>query len=122
MTNISLNGTNVSGYEVNSCLVLLHTFLGCSHLILHINYSSHQLCSNAFYTFRNVCWVLSSCSSTSYWQMAAFGSNKIKWNTNNLIFLGMVQFLDRQGQSLLSLLFNREMINILNDSRKMKGL
>lgn len=34
----------------------------------------------------------------------------------------MVQFLDRQGQSLLSLLFNREMINILNDSRKMKGL
>lgn len=34
----------------------------------------------------------------------------------------MVQFLDRQGQSLLSLLFNREMINILNDGRKMKGL
>lgn len=41
---------------------------------------------------------------------------------HNLIFLGMVQFLDRQGQSLLSLLFNREMINILNDSRKKKGL
>jgi len=44
MTNISLDGTNVSGYEVNPCLILLHTFLGCSPMIyLHINYHFHKL-------------------------------------------------------------------------------